>query len=190
MAIKNIYRPAYRFRYLLRLIITLIVLWLLLSGIFTPMLLVLGGISIVIVAHFSVKMRVLEHRGQPIYFRPFHILRYGCWLLLEIFKSNWDVSKRIFHPSLPIKPLLEAVPATQNTEVGRVIYANSITLTPGTVAINIAANTDILVHALHSDSIEELKQGTMGKKIAKLEPVLSQMPDMANDISKTIGDPS
>lgn len=189
MTLKKIYRPVYRLRYLLRLLVTLVVLWLLLSGIFTPMLLVLGAISIIIVAYFSVQMRVLEHRGQPIYFRPLHILRYGCWLVIEILKSNWDVSKRVFHPSLPIKPLLEVVPATQNTEIGRVIYANSITLTPGTVAINIAANTDILVHALHADSIEELKQGEMGEKISQLEPAFNSVPMATVDEQKTTEEP-
>ena len=170
MKIDSFYRPVYRFRFLLRLLTTLAFLWLLLSGIFKPLLLILGVISIAIVAYFAVKMRVLEHRGQPIYFRPFHIVRYWCWLLIEILKSNWDVTLRVFHPSLPIKPLLKAIPATQKTEIGRVIYANSITLTPGTVAINIAHNGDILVHALHEDSIKELEDGYMSKKVSQLEP--------------------
>jgi multicomponent Na+:H+ antiporter subunit E len=155
---------------LYRLIITLIIFWLLLSGIFTPMLLILGVISIVLVCYFSVQMKVLEHRGQPIYFRPFHLVRYWCWLIFQIVKSNWDVTQRILSPSLPIKPILKTVPATQKTEIGRIIYANSITLTPGTVAINIAKNGDILVHALHEDSIAELEEGAMADRVCILEP--------------------
>jgi len=141
-----------------RLIITLVCLWLLLSGIYTPLLLTLGAISIALVCYLSTKMKVLEHRGQPIVF--------------EILKSNWDVTKLILMPSLPIKPLLKAIPATQKTEIGRVIYANSITLTPGTVAINIAKNGDVLVHALHADSITDLEKGYMGSLVSRLEPTL------------------
>lgn len=158
-----------------RLAVTLTILWLLLSGLLTPLLLTLGGISIVIVCYFAVKMRVLEHRGQAIYFRPLHLVRYWCWLVIEIFKSNWDVTQRIIQPSLPIKPFLKAIPAKQKTELGRVVYANSITLTPGTVAINIAKNGDILVHALHEDSITELEEGHMGERVCRLEAPLSQI---------------
>jgi multicomponent Na+:H+ antiporter subunit E len=147
-------------------------LWLLLSGIFTPLLLILGALSIAVVGYLSVKMKVLAHRGQPIYFRPLHLALYWCWLIVEILKSNLEVTKLILQPSLPIKPLLKAIPAKQKTEIGRVIYANSITLTPGTVAINIAKNGDVLVHALHEDSIVELEKGHMGDRVCQLEPPL------------------
>lgn len=157
---------------ILRLLVILVSLWLLLSGIFTPLLLILGALSIAVVGYLSVKMKVLEHRGQPIYFRPLHLALYWCWLIVEILKSNWEVTKLILQPSLPIKPLLKAIPAKQKTEIGRVIYANSITLTPGTVAINIAKNGDVLVHALHEDSIVELEKGHMGDRVCQLEPPL------------------
>ncbi len=157
---------------LLRLVITLVALWLLLSGIFTPTLLILGAISVVVVSYFSIKMNVLEHRGQPIYFRPLHIFRYWCWLIIEILKANWDVSKRILNPSLPIKPSLQLIPAVQKTELGRVIYANSITLTPGTVAINIAKTGEVIVHALDKQGIDELREGVMAKQVCQLEPLV------------------
>jgi len=160
------------FSKLYRLIITLIVLWFLLSGMFKPMLLILGALSVALVCYFAVSMKVLEHRGQPIYFRPLQLVRYWMWLIIEILKSNWDVSKRVLNPSLPIKPILKAIPANQKTELGRVIYANSITLTPGTVAINIAKNGYVLVHALHEDSIAELEEGRMANKVSALEPPL------------------
>ena len=180
MKITKKYRPLYRLQYLLRLVFTLVLLWVLFSGIFKPLLLILGLISIVIVCYFAVHMRVLEHRGQPIYFRPLHIVRYWCWLVIEILKSNWDVTKRVFSPSLPIKPLLKAIPATQKTELGRVIYANSITLTPGTVAINFTKEGDILVHALHEDSIRDLETGYMDDRVAELEPPLTSVNEQGD----------
>jgi len=155
-----------------RLVFTLIPLWLLFSGMFKPMLLILGVLSVAIVVWIARRMNVLQHQGQAIYFRPLHIVRYWCWLIIEIMKSNWDVSKRILTPSLPIQPILTTIPAPQKTELGRIIYANSITLTPGTVAINIAKNSDIVVHALHVDSICELEQGVMANKVRMIEPPL------------------
>lgn len=157
---------------LTRLVITLILLWLLLSGIFTPTLLILGAISVAIASYFAVKMKVLDHRGQAIYFRPFHIIRYWCWLVIEILKANWDMVLRILSPSINIKPELKAIPAIQKTEMGRVIYANSITLTPGTVAINFSKNGEVVVHALHEDGIADLEAGVMAKKVCDLEPLL------------------
>ena len=157
-------------RHFFRLLITLVTLWLLLSGMFKPLQLTLGVISIAIVCYFAINMKVLMHRGQPLYFRFFNLLKYAVWLIFQILLSNIDVVKRIFNPALPVKPLLKAIPSEQKTELGRVVYANSITLTPGTVAINIAKNGDILIHALHEDGIYELEEGEMGRRVCELEP--------------------
>lgn len=157
----------------LRLIITLVVLWLLLSGLYKLQLLILGAVSIALVVWLANRMRVLQHRGQPIYFRFFNILGYWGWLLKQIFISNVDVTKVVISPELPIKPTLRRVSATPNTEMGRVIYANSITLTPGTTAINFTPDGDILVHALHEDSWHDLESGEMADHIKAVEPSIT-----------------
>ncbi len=172
-------------RQLFRIIITLTILWLLLSGMFKPMQLVLGVLSIGIVAYLSVKMKVLMHRGQPLYFRVFYVVQYCFWLIFQILLSNIDVIKRIISPSLPIKPILKAIPCKQKTELGRVIYANSITLTPGTVAINIAQNSDVLVHALHIDTITDLEEGEMGDRVCRLEPKMKSASNADNPSTRT-----
>jgi multicomponent Na+:H+ antiporter subunit E len=154
---------------LLRLAITLTLLWLLLSGMFKPLLLFFGGFSVLLVCYFAATMKMLSHRGQLLYFRPGALIVYWLWLMVEILKSNFKVTMQILHPRLPIDPQLKAVPARQKTELGRVTYANSITLTPGTVAINIGVNGDILVHALNRQSIEELESGELNQKVANLE---------------------
>jgi multicomponent Na+:H+ antiporter subunit E len=161
-------------RQLYRLAITLVFLWVLLSGIFTPLHFLLGLISIAIALYISVRMDVLMHKKQPLYFRFFRVLQYFVWLIGQILLSNLDVVRRIFSPTLDIKPILKAIPSSQATELGRVIYANSITLTPGTVAINIAKNGDVLVHALHADVLSDLEKGTMGERVSLLEPRLGE----------------
>lgn len=153
-----------------RLFVTLTILWLVLSGLMKTQLLILGSVSVVFVVWLSAYMRVLQHRGEPIYFRFLHILTYWGWLLKQIFLSNMDVTRRVFKRQLDIRPTLRRVTATPDTEIGRVIYANSITLTPGTTAINFTVDGDIVVHALHKDSLHELEDGEMAAHIRDVEP--------------------
>jgi len=160
----------------IRLLVTMAVLWLLLSGLFKTQLLVLGVVSVMLVGWLANKMRVLQHRGQPIYFRFLHILEYWGWLGWQILLSNIDVTKRILQADMPIKPTLRRVAATPDTDLGRVIYANSITLTPGTTAINFTPDDEILVHALHEDSLHELETGEMAAHIRDIEPHLEALP--------------
>lgn len=153
-----------------RLIITLSLFWLLLSGYFDKLnLLILGVLSVLLVTFFALRMKVHEHKNQPLYFPFIALLAYWAWLFKEVMKSNIAVSKMIISPSMPIKPLLKIVFSDQNTEIGRVVYANSITLTPGTVAMNVSLNRGIIVHALHQDSIAELEEGKMHDRVMKLE---------------------
>lgn len=159
-----------------RLIVAMCGAWLLLSGLFKTQLLILGVISVAIVVLLAFRMRVVEHRSQPVYFRFIGILGYWGWLMWQIVLSNVDVCKRVWSRDLDIKPTLRRIRATPDTEMGRVIYANSITLTPGTTAISFTPEDDILVHALHADSLHELEQGEMSDRIRKVEPYLRKKP--------------
>ena len=158
---------------LIRLALTMSVTWFLLSGMLKPQLLILGVLSVALVTWLAYRFEVLEHRGQPVFIRILGVAKYWGWLLIEIFKSNVAVTKILIHPDLPMKPVLRTVSATPNTEMGRVIYANSITLTPGTTAINFTRNGDILVHALHEDSLDELEQDVMAAHVRAMEEDLS-----------------
>lgn len=153
----------------LRLLVTMSFFWILLSGYFKTNLIILGILSVIIVVFFSIRMDVHEHKKQLLYFPFLTLLNYWLWLFVEIFKSNIAVAKMIIQPNMPIKPLLKIVPCNQDSEIGRVLYANSITLTPGTVAMNVSLNRGIIVHALHEDSIAELEQGAMHDRVMQLE---------------------
>ncbi len=154
----------------IRLVITLSLFWLLLSGYFDKInLLILGLLSVILVVFIALRMQVHQHKDQPLYFPFISLLRYWAWLFKEVMKSNIAVAKMIIKPSMPIKPLLKIVYSKQDTEIGRVIYANSITLTPGTVAMNVSLNRGIIVHALHQDSIAELEAGEMHDHVMQLE---------------------
>jgi len=92
------------------------------------------------------RMDVVDHEGHPIHLGV-RALVYWPWLLKEIAKSAWEVSKIILNPRLPISPTLVRFAPSQKTDVGLVMHAQSITLTPGTITIE-AEPGEFLVHAL------------------------------------------
>ena len=93
---------------------------------------------------------------------------YAPWLLLEIIKSNLDVARAILSKDLKIQPQLVRVKASQKTDMGRVIYANSITLTPGTITLDVRGD-EFLVHALLDATADGVRSGEMDRRCAALE---------------------
>lgn len=147
--------------------IALFVLWLLLSGIYTPLLIILGIFSSALVAWIAHRMNVADHEGFPIHF-TWKAITYWPWLLWEIVKANIDVSRIIIKKEPSISPILFRIPADQSTELGQVTYANSITLTPGTVSIAVGEGM-IDVHALTKEAADDLKTGRMNERACRLE---------------------
>jgi len=149
------------------LAIALFTFWLLLSGHFTPFLVAAGIGSTVAVLAVCARMRILDSDGQPLHLGA-RAVGYWLWLSWEMAKSAWDVTKLILSPQPQITPTLVKVRATQSTEVGRVIYANSITLTPGTISLEVE-NTAIIVHALTREGACSLEEGDMDRRVTRLE---------------------
>ena len=89
---------------------------------------------------------------------------YFLWLLKEIAKASWTVTKIIWSRDLRISPVVAWIPTKQRTDICRVIYANSITLTPGTITIDLEDKA-VLVHALEKSGIEDLRTGEMDGRI-------------------------
>ena len=145
----------------------LFVLWLLLSGIYTPLLITLGAISSVLVAWIAYRMDVVDHEGFPIHL-SWKALTYWPWLIWEIIKANIDVSRVILKKEISVQPILFRTAAGQKTELGQVTYANSITLTPGTVSIAVGEGM-IDVHALTTEAANDLKSGRMNKRACQME---------------------
>ena len=95
-------------------------------------------------------------------------LLYLPYLALEIVKANLDVARRILDPKLPIDPVLVRVKTSQASELGQVLYANSITLTPGTVSMQVDGG-GILVHAIAREMAEDLEGGEMDRRVTAVE---------------------
>lgn len=149
------------------LLVALFVLWLGLSGYFKPFLLTLGVLSCLFTVYLARRMKLLDDEAVPLQLRP-SLLLYWSWLGGEVFKSAWAVSKVILAREMPISQQLVAVPCNQKTDMGHVIFANSITLTPGTVTVETAPGK-FLVHALTEDAANMEAFADMGRRVAEVE---------------------
>jgi multicomponent Na+:H+ antiporter subunit E len=148
--------------------IVLAVLWLLLSGHFTLLLLVLGICSVVMAVFLASRMEVVDQEGHPLHLNILETIKYWLWLLKAIFLANIDVCRRILSVDLPISPTVIDIESTQGSDLLAVIYANSITLTPGTVSMSIDGNI-IKVHALTKEGAANLETGEMKRRLNNLE---------------------
>lgn len=152
---------------IISLAITLSMLWLLLSGHYDPLLLSLGLASVMATLVISLRMNVADREGHPIHL-AWRGLLYWPWLIKEIVLANVDVAKAILGITDAIRPTLFTIKASQHSDLGRTIYANSITLTPGTVTIGMDGD-ELTIHALTPDGKAGLASGDMDRRVAALE---------------------
>jgi multicomponent Na+:H+ antiporter subunit E len=141
--------------------------WMLWSGHTEVLLLTLGVLSCVLVAVVSLRMGVVDDEGPRLGF-VWRLARYAPWLLWQIVRANVDVARRILNPKLPIAPRLIRVRTQQRSALGRTVFANSITLTPGTVSVDLEGD-HVVVHALTAEAASELLEGAMNRRVAGLE---------------------
>ena len=153
--------------YIIGLTLSLTAFWLLMSGIYTPLILFLGAISVIFVLYLTRRMDALDEDVFEFKLKGKHF-SYWSWLAKEIFKANIDVSKVILSPKMNLSPRLVRVPLSQSNELATVIYANSITLTPGTVSVDIEGD-EIIVHALTQELMDGLTEGDMDQRVNYLE---------------------
>lgn len=142
--------------------------WLLLSGHYGPFLIAAGFACSLAVVLFGHRMDLIDHEGHPVHLGVRALLVYWPWLIKEIAKAAWAVSKIILDPRLPMSPTLIRVKSTQKTDVGRTVFANSITLTPGTISLDVGRH-EILVHALTREAAQDLDGGEMDRRVTEFE---------------------
>ncbi len=147
------------------LFIVLATIWWLWSGHNTVLIVSFGIGSCLLVCLLANRMGLVDTEGLQVHRLP-GLIHYWTWLTVEIIKSNIDVSRRIITGN--IRPATKKIPTNQRSDLGRVIYANSITLTPGTLSYELDSE-HIHVHALHGNSLDDLDNGKMARRINKLE---------------------
>lgn len=146
------------------LAVALAIFWLSLSGYFIPMILSFGVISVALVLGLCARMGILDNETVP-YMNIPKTLSYLGWLSGEIIKANMTVVKAVLKPDMEISPTLVKIPAAQKTDIGRSMFANSITLTPGTVSMALDEG-EITVHALLSEMADPADFAEMGARSA------------------------
>lgn len=160
-------------RYAFILTLAMVAAWLSLSGYFIPMILTFGAISIAIVVWMTRRMGILDAETVP-YLSLLPTLSYFVWLFAEIVKANVQVVKAVLSPDLEVSPTLVKIPLNTEADIAETMFANSITLTPGTVSVDMQSD-HILVHALLEDmsapegfsDMEERSAWAVGHKIGE-----------------------
>jgi multicomponent Na+:H+ antiporter subunit E len=143
----------------------LLVSWVLWSGIYKPLLLWLGLFSCLLSVWLAQRMGFFRH---PMSLRTLlRLPAHWWWLLGEIIRSSVEVARVVLSPSLPISPTVVELTTTEATDVGKVILGNSITLSPGTVTIDVHQDR-LLVHCLTQRSALQLQDPEVQRRIARL----------------------
>ncbi len=152
--------------YYLILTLSLCLFWVLLSGHFTALLLSLGIASVLLVVWFLRRMDRVD--GEVSFMRmSFGLVGYLTWLFVAVVKANIDVVRRIWAPEMPISPNWTRIETGIATPLKKTLYANSITLTPGTLTTG-AREDHLMVHCLTKSNAEDLGEGEMERRIRKL----------------------
>lgn len=148
--------------------VVLLAFWGLLSGYFTPLFLCFGALSASLVVFISARMDRADQQRDSLHLTP-AILSYWLWLAKETVTSNVDMVKRVWRRDLDIAPAVATIKTIQTTHVGKVIYANSITLTPGTVTLDVDEEAgELEVHSIDDELLQELMDGDMDRRVSKL----------------------
>lgn len=157
---------------MLRTLLTALVLfalWLLMSGVYKPLIIWLGVASSLIAVIVIRRMdKAADADSLQIHLKPIAAIGYWIWLMVEIAKSNWAVTKVILSPNMPLNRHIFKVPCTQKTDLGQTIFANSITLTPGTISVEVEEG-EFLVHAVSysDDDMDALAE--MDRRVTAIE---------------------
>ena len=142
--------------------------WILLSGEFHFVLILSGIISSLLVSYWSHDLLIGNVDIKLGAVRIVRFIKYLPWLLWQIVLANIDLVYLTLHPKLPIAPRIISIKNEYKTDIGKVTFANSITLTPGTVTIEVNKN-EFIVHAISKESAESLITGKMQARIKKIE---------------------
>ena len=128
-----------------------------------------GGWVLHVVAflYLAMRMDVVDHEGLPLHLGG-RLWLYLPWLMKEIFVANVKVASLILDPKLPISPIMTHFKANQETDLGRAIYANSITLTPGTITTGVDEQ-DFEIHALTYADVDGREEDEMDRRCCYVE---------------------
>jgi multicomponent Na+:H+ antiporter subunit E len=144
----------------------LMLAWVLWSGFLKPLLLALGAFSTLLVVYLAYRMRLFESAEFEWRFL-LRLVRYWGWLAKEVLRSSLEVSRVVLSPKLPISPTVAEFDSRCKEETDQAILGNSITLTPGTLTLQIR-DGHFVVHALTESGARDIVGGEMDRRVAAL----------------------
>ena len=150
---------------LLALLLILMISWLLWSGLYKPLLIGLGAFSCLLSLWLAQRMGFFRHTMPLRALVRLPILWW--WVLKEVVKSSLEVARVVLSPSMPIQPTVVEFTTDEKTDSGKVILGNTITLSPGTVTIDVHEDR-LLVHCLTDQSAQGLRSGEAARQVARL----------------------
>jgi len=149
--------------------LTLFGYWLVLSGHYTTWLISSGAVLSAAVVAFCMKKGITDGEGFPVEYLP-RAIPYWIWLGSQMALSALRVMRIILDPRLPISPSMVRVNAKQKSTVGLATYANSITLTPGTISVEVSERGKaIWVHAITREGADGFEEDEMNDRVARME---------------------
>jgi multicomponent Na+:H+ antiporter subunit E len=155
------------FKHAASMTVVLFALWLLLSGHFdNAVLLGFGLVSTAFAVFLALRMEVVDHESYPFHMTR-RLVRFWLFLGKEMVVTNIDVARRILGPRNRISPRVITIRPPQRSDLGLAIYANSITLTPGTVSMEVLRK-GMTVHALTKESADDLIAGRMARRVPEV----------------------
>ena len=144
----------------------LMLAWVLWSGFLKPLLLALGAFSTLLVVYLAYRMRLFESKVFEWRYL-LRLVRYCGWLAKEVLRSSLEVSRVVLSPKLPISPTVAKFDSHCKEETDQAILGNSITLTPGTLTLQIQ-DGHFVVHALTESGARDIVDGEMDRRVAAL----------------------
>jgi len=153
--------------YQIGLAFVLSLIWLANSGVYIPLITSLGLVSVIFVVLLSRRMNLLDNEAIPFQLSR-RLPAYYLWLIKQIILSNIDVVRRVWSGPNSLSPQVADVKIDELSDMAKVIYANSITLTPGTVVLDLKGQ-NIRVHSISKEGMDSLLEGELGRRIGRLE---------------------
>lgn len=147
--------------------IILFAFWVLLSGQFDAFHLTLGAICASLVAYLYHDLLFANVRVGDMRIVAWRFITYIPWLLYQILMSNIHVASLVLRRKMPIDPKIVTFKTKLETDISCVTLANSITLTPGTITMEIRDGV-YYVHALSKKVADELRAGEMEDRVAHI----------------------
>ncbi len=144
--------------------LVLFVLWLLLTSSFDKYEVIVGAIFALLIALFTHERFTEKGLANLHPKKLFCMAAYFFYFFWEMIKANVDVAYRVVHPKMPIRPGIVHVKTKMKSDYGKMMVANSITLTPGTLTLEVLGE-NMLIHWIDvkTDDIEEASKLIPGK---------------------------